>query len=256
MAEGIRLSKVIAARGVASRREAETLIEEGRVTVNSELVSGVVFVTPDDEIKVDGRPLPPEPPRVYYLLYKPRGYITGRNDPEGRKSVLEFVKDLRFRVEPVGRLDFDTEGALLLTNDGDLAHQLTHPSRKVPKRYLAKVYRTPSDKTLAAISSGDHEWFRPSCSSMILAPQRAPPASRAPTTFEDAFHRAASRSGVHRPRVLMFTSAPASTSTGTSRSACSDRNTAVARGVMPSRSRTSIFAPALINSTATCGLSL
>ena len=154
MAEGIRLSKVIAARGVASRREAETLIEEGRVTVNSELVSGVVFVTPDDEIKVDGRPLPPEPPRVYYLLYKPRGYITGRNDPEGRKSVLEFVKDLRFRVEPVGRLDFDTEGALLLTNDGDLAHQLTHPSRKVPKRYLAKVYRTPSDKTLAAISSG------------------------------------------------------------------------------------------------------
>ncbi len=154
MADGKRLSKVIAARGVASRREAETMIGEGRVTVNNETVSGVVFVDSDDEIKVDGKMLPPEPPKVYFLLYKPRGYITGRKDPEGRKSVLELVEDLRFRVEPVGRLDYDTEGALLLTNDGDLAHQLTHPSRKVPKRYLAKVYRTPSDKTLGTLATG------------------------------------------------------------------------------------------------------
>jgi 23S rRNA pseudouridine2605 synthase len=156
MAEGKRLSKVIAARGVASRREAETMIAEGRVTVNSEAVTGVVFVESDDEIKVDGKVLPLEPPRVYFLLYKPRGYITGRNDPEGRKSVLDLVKDLRFRVEPVGRLDFDTEGALLLTNDGELANQLTHPSRKVPKRYLAKVYRTPTAATLKTIEAGVH----------------------------------------------------------------------------------------------------
>ena len=154
MSDGKRLSKVIASRGVASRREAETLIEEGRVTVNAEPVSGVVFVHPEDEIRVDGKPLPPEPPKVYYLLYKPRGYITGRNDPEGRKSVIDLFEDVRYRVEPVGRLDFDTEGALIVTNDGDLAHQLTHPSRKVPKRYLAKVYRTPSEKTLASIASG------------------------------------------------------------------------------------------------------
>jgi len=154
MADGKRLSKVIAARGVASRREAETMIGAGRVMVNNEPVTGVVFVDPDDEIKVDGKMLPPEPPKVYYLLYKPRGYITGRNDPEGRKSVLDLLEDVRFRVEPVGRLDFDTEGALLLTNDGDLAHQLTHPSRKVPKRYLAKVYRTPTAKSMKAIETG------------------------------------------------------------------------------------------------------
>ena len=154
MSDGQRLSKVIASRGVASRREAETMIANGRVTVNHQVATGLTFVEADDEIKVDGKMLPVEPPKVYYLMYKPRGYITGRNDPEGRKSVLDLVEDIRFRVEPVGRLDFDTEGALVLTNDGELANQLTHPSRKVPKRYLAKVYRTPSDKTLKAIETG------------------------------------------------------------------------------------------------------
>lgn len=155
MEGGVRLSKLIAARGVASRREAEALIAEGRVTVNGQVVTEVIPVDPEeDRIRVDGRPLPAAPPKVYYLLYKPKGYITGREDPQGRRSVLQLVEDLPHRVEPVGRLDFDTEGALLFTNDGDLAHKLTHPTRNVPKRYLAKVYRTPCDRDLEAIRKG------------------------------------------------------------------------------------------------------
>lgn len=151
-----RLPKVMAARGVASRREAERMIEEGRVTVNGVVVHHPGHpVDPDvDHIRVDDKPLPPPPPKIYLLLHKPRGYITTRDDPEGRRSVLELLGDFATRVEPVGRLDFNTEGALLLTNDGALAHELTHPSRGVPKRYRAKVYRTPDEKDLARIQGG------------------------------------------------------------------------------------------------------
>ena len=155
MAEEIRLAKLLANRGLASRRTAERWIEEGRVTVDGQTVPVVTLVDPSEcDVRVDGRPLPPEPEKVYYLMYKPRGYITGRDDPEGRASVLDLIEDRRIRVEPVGRLDLDTEGALLLTNDGELAHKLTHPSRKVPKRYLAKVYRTPDEGDLGKIRKG------------------------------------------------------------------------------------------------------
>jgi 23S rRNA pseudouridine2605 synthase len=152
--ESIKLSKLLSERGVASRREAEVLIEEGRVTVNGEPANVEQRVTTDDAVRVDGRVLPEAPPLVYYLLYKPKGYITGRDDPGGRKSVLDLVEHLKIKVEPVGRLDFNTEGALLLTNDGGLAHKLTHPSTSVPKRYAVKVYRTPDEKDLAAIRDG------------------------------------------------------------------------------------------------------
>lgn len=152
-----RLAKVIAERGIASRREAERMVEEGKVEVN-----GVVVFHPGhpvdpekDRIKVDGRYAQKAPARkVYFLLFKPKGYITGRDDPEGRTSVLELVRDLPDRVEPVGRLDINTEGALLLTNDGPLAHKLTHPSTGVPKRYLAKVWKTPSERTLQRLQEG------------------------------------------------------------------------------------------------------
>jgi 23S rRNA pseudouridine2605 synthase len=154
--DGVRIAKVLASRGVASRRGAEKLIAEGEVTVNGTVVSepGTRVDPKQDAIKVFGKPLPEEQPHVYYLLYKPKGYITGRNDPQGRKSVLELVEHLSIRMEPVGRLDYDTEGALLLTNDGDLAHRLTHPSSEVPKRYRAKVYRTPDSRDLEAIQKG------------------------------------------------------------------------------------------------------
>lgn len=153
--EALRVTKLIAARGVASRREAEALIADGRVSVNGELIHEVVPVVPGvDVVKIDGRRLPEEPERVYLLAYKPRGMITGRDDPKGRPSVLELVADLSVRVEPVGRLDLDTEGALLLTNDGELAHALLHPSRHVPKRYAVKVWKRPTDKKLEMIRAG------------------------------------------------------------------------------------------------------
>lgn len=151
-----RLARVIARAGLASRREAERWVQEGRVEVNGVVVwhPGHPVDPARDHVKVDGKPLPPPPPLVYYLLYKPKGTITSREDPDGRKSVIDLVEGLPERVEPVGRLDFNTEGALLLTNDGDLAHALTHPARGVPKRYLAKVWRTPTEKTLERLRRG------------------------------------------------------------------------------------------------------
>jgi 23S rRNA pseudouridine2605 synthase len=151
----VRLAKLIASRGLASRREAEGWIAEGRVRVNGQVVDRPVPVDPEhDDVRVDGKALPPEPRKVYYLMFKPKGCITGRDDPEGRKSVLDLLGDLAERVEPVGRLDFDTEGALLLTNDGDLAHRLLHPSGQVPKRYRAKVWKTPPESKLEQVRQG------------------------------------------------------------------------------------------------------
>ncbi len=153
---GERLAKVLARAGVASRREAEKAIEDGRAEVNGVRVyhPGHPVDVTRDELRFDGRPLPKAPPLVYYVMFKPKGTITGRSDPEGRPSVLDLVEHLAERVEPVGRLDMDTEGALLLTNDGDLAHALTHPSKGVPKRYLVKVWKQPSEEKLQRLAKG------------------------------------------------------------------------------------------------------
>ena len=152
----MRLARLISTRGLASRREAEEWIRAGRVKVDGEIVTNVATTVSDgEEVRVDDTPLPPAPRLVYYLLYKPKGTITSRSDPKGRTSVFDLLTDLKGpRVEAVGRLDYDTEGALLLTNDGELAHKLTHPSSKVPKRYLAKIWRTPTDQTLARLRKG------------------------------------------------------------------------------------------------------
>lgn len=151
----MRLAKLLAQRGVAARRKAEELIAEGAVTVNGERVPVVTLVDPEqDLIAVRGEPLPASFPHVYYLLHKPAGYITGRRDPQGRASVLDLCRDLPARVEPVGRLDYETEGALLLTNDGNLAHRLTHPSRRVPKKYVARVSGDPGAEAIRAIEVG------------------------------------------------------------------------------------------------------
>ena len=151
----IRLARYIALCGAASRREAEKLIEQGQVTVNGHRASHPAQrVTPRDHVKVAGKALRGIPPKVYYILNKPRGTITTRDDPEGRKDVYGLLPHMPFRVEAVGRLDYDTEGALLFTNDGDLANKLLHPSTNVPRRYLAKVYRTPTEKTLARLQRG------------------------------------------------------------------------------------------------------
>ena len=132
-----RLQKILSARGVASRRGAEKLIEEGRVTVNG----AVAFLgqTADielDEILLDGKPLPAGSQPVYIMLHKPRGYVTTLSDEKGRKTAAELVKDCGERVYPVGRLDMDSEGLLLFTNDGEFANALMHPKHEVEKTYL------------------------------------------------------------------------------------------------------------------------
>ncbi len=130
-----RLQKIISARGLASRRAAEEMIQAGRVTLNGTTATLGQSADPDaDEILVDGKPLPSPQRQVYILLHKPRGYVTTLSDEKGRKNVAQLV-DCGTRVYPVGRLDMDSEGLLLLTNDGEFAKRVMHPSHEVEKTY-------------------------------------------------------------------------------------------------------------------------
>ncbi|MGH7255094.1 MAG: pseudouridine synthase, partial [Nitrospirales bacterium] len=137
----IRLQKVIAQAGVTSRRKAEDLIQTGRVTVNGRVVRelGVKVDPRQDHVKVDGKHLKPAQPHVFLLLNKPKGYVSTLLDPEGRPSITDLLPGVRVRVFPVGRLDFDSEGLVLLTNHGEVAHALLHPRYRVSKTYLVKV---------------------------------------------------------------------------------------------------------------------
>lgn len=135
-----RLQKILSARGLASRRAAEKMIEEGRVTVNGAVAVLGQSADPDvDRIEVDGKPLPTVDRPVYLLLHKPRGYVTTLSDEKGRKTAAELVADCGVRVYPVGRLDMDSEGLLLFTNDGEFANLLMHPKHQVDKTYLTWV---------------------------------------------------------------------------------------------------------------------
>ncbi len=135
-----RVQKIIAAAGLMSRRQAEALIAAGRVTVNDQMITlGARADAERDRITVDGRQLPSVESKTYLLLNKPAGYVTTLRDPQGRRVVTDLIRDLPVRVFPVGRLDANTEGLLLLTNDGELAQRLAHPRHKVEKTYLVKV---------------------------------------------------------------------------------------------------------------------
>ncbi|MDR3542565.1 MAG: pseudouridine synthase [Desulfosporosinus sp.] len=137
---GERLQKVLAQAGVASRRQAERLILDGRVTVNGDQVSTLgTKVGIEDQIEVDGHPVQRSERLHYYLLNKPVSVITSASDPQGRPTVVDLMKDVPVRVYPVGRLDYDTAGLLVLTNDGELAHRLMHPSYGVEKTYRVWV---------------------------------------------------------------------------------------------------------------------
>jgi pseudouridine synthase len=152
----VRLQKIISTAGVASRRAAEKLIVDGRVSVNSETVRELGSkADPDvDDIRVDGRRVKKVQTLRYFLLNKPRGYVTTRSDPEKRKTVLDLLGKVREYVYPVGRLDFDSEGLLILTNDGDLAATLTHPKHEVDRVYEAEVLGVPDAHDIDRLSSG------------------------------------------------------------------------------------------------------
>lgn len=154
MSEPERIQKVLAAAGVASRRAVEEMVAEGRITVNGQPARLGQRVDPDqDKVEVDGNPVGLRTDLVYYLLNKPSGVVTTASDPQGRPTVVDMVPG-EPRVFPVGRLDADSEGLLLLTNDGGLTHRLTHPSFGVPKEYLAHVEGRPSRGALRRLRDG------------------------------------------------------------------------------------------------------
>jgi pseudouridine synthase len=151
-----RLQKFLAAQGVASRRHAEELIRQGKITVNGAVVRdmGVKIEPGRDYITVGGRAITPESKKVYLMLNKPAGILVTAHDTHHRKTVLDLIGDVGVRVFPVGRLDKDTEGLLLLTNDGDLSFALTHPSREVTKEYHATVVGVPEEQQLGQFRQG------------------------------------------------------------------------------------------------------
>lgn len=154
MSEPVRLQKLLARAGIASRRVVEELIEQGRVRVNGEVAVLGQRADPDvDAVEVDGVLVGVRPDTVWYLLNKPAGVVTTASDPQGRPTVVQLVPG-EPRVFPVGRLDADTEGLLLLTNDGEVTHRLTHPSHGVEKEYLAHVEGTPSRGALRRLREG------------------------------------------------------------------------------------------------------
>ena len=152
----IRLNKYLALAGVASRREADRMISEGRVSVNGETVQklGIQVDEDKDKVAVDGKSVRLAKSDVYMMLNKPPGYLVTAKDPFQRPSIMDLLPAMKNRVFPVGRLDFDSEGLLLLTNDGDLANRLMHPSYQVIKEYRIRVKPKPDLSTLATLEKG------------------------------------------------------------------------------------------------------
>jgi 23S rRNA pseudouridine2605 synthase len=151
-----RLQKIIAAAGIASRRKAEELITSGRVAVNGQTVTelGSKADPQQDHIRVNGKLLQGAERHVYVLMNKPKGFVTTVSDPEGRPTVMSLLKGVKARVYPVGRLDYASEGLLLLTNDGELAQMLMKAASHVPKTYLVKVSGQPGDDSIAKLRAG------------------------------------------------------------------------------------------------------
>src|SRR5579871_815148 len=158
-----RLQKIIAAAGIASRRKAEELISQGRVTVNGQVVTelGSKADAGRDSVKVDGKLIRGAQRHTYLLLNKPRGYVTTVSDPEGRPTVMSLLHHTPERIYPVGRLDYASEGLLLLTNDGELANQLTRAASHVPKTYLVKISGKATEDNIEKLRSGIRIGARP-----------------------------------------------------------------------------------------------
>ena len=151
----MRINKFLADQGVASRRHADEMIEQGRVTINGEKATLGADVKETDVVAVDGNPLTQtEKKEEYYIMNKPKGVVCTVSDDRGRKTVMSLLPENVGRVFPVGRLDYATEGLLILTNDGDLAFRLTHPTNEIPKTYMARIEGTLTEKDLNPIRSG------------------------------------------------------------------------------------------------------
>lgn len=152
----IRLQKYLANCGVTSRRKAEEMIKKGRVRVDGVVITamGTRIVPGKQVISLDGKEIKNEIKPIYILLNKPKGYVTTLSDPQGRPIVTSLIKDIQARLFPVGRLDLDTEGALLLTNDGELAQRIQHPKFEVNKNYEARVSGVPTQKKIAQLERG------------------------------------------------------------------------------------------------------
>jgi 23S rRNA pseudouridine2605 synthase len=154
--EGERLNKVIAMAGIASRRRADEMISSGRVTVNGKVVTkaGSKAVWGVDTITVDGQQLLDPPKKIYLILNKPFGYVTSLHDPQGRPIVRDLVKDVKERIYPVGRLDFDSQGLLIITNDGELSFRLMHPRYEIPRTYKVLIEGSIAPRAVERLKKG------------------------------------------------------------------------------------------------------
>jgi pseudouridine synthase len=153
----MRINKYIASSGIASRRASEQLILDGKVKVNNKTVTDLATDIDErnDTVTIEGKKIQPIAKQVYIMLNKPKGCVCTVKDDKDRKTVMDYLGDLKDkRLFPIGRLDYDTEGLLLITNDGDLSHKLTHPSNEIPKTYVAKVEGEVSQSDLAALRNG------------------------------------------------------------------------------------------------------
>ena len=151
----MRINKFLAEKGIASRRHADEIILAGRVTINGQTASLGMNVEETDVVCLDNCPIAQEETKYeYYVMNKPKGVICTVSDDRGRKTVMDYLPETSCRLFPVGRLDYETEGLLLLTNDGDLAYRLTHPVHEVPKTYMARIEGTMTEKDLNRIRSG------------------------------------------------------------------------------------------------------
>ena len=153
--EQMRLQKFLAHAGIASRRAAEDIIKQGRVSINGKTIAEMgILVGNEDNVTVDGKPVVNKEAKIYIMLNKPTGYVSTAKDQFGRPTVLELVKDIDKRLYPVGRLDYDTSGLILLTNDGDFTYQLTHPKHEIDKIYEALISGIPTKDEITKFEAG------------------------------------------------------------------------------------------------------
>lgn len=152
----LRLNKFLAQAGIASRRDADKLIESGRVSVNGDVVAslGLKIEVGKDQVELDGKPISLQTRLVYLLLYKPAGFLVTQRDPFHRPTVMELLPSLEERVFPVGRLDYESEGILLFSNDGELSNRLIHPRYQIKKQYLVKIKGRPEAQKLKRLEKG------------------------------------------------------------------------------------------------------